>query len=652
MFQTILVANRGEIAARILKTARHMGFRTVAVYSDADAASPHLMLADISICLGKGAASESYLSVERLISAAKQTGADAIHPGYGFLSENAEFAAACAQASITFIGPSPDAISRMGNKATAKRRMLEAGVPCVPGYQEAEADDETLRREAARIGYPIMIKAAAGGGGRGMRLVNDEKAFASALRSARSEASSAFRSDAMILERAISNPRHIEIQVFADRHGNILHLGERDCSIQRRHQKVIEEAPSPAVTPALREKMGEAAIAAAREIGYEGAGTIEFLLDADEHFYFMEMNTRLQVEHPVTEMVTGIDLVEWQIRVAAGEPLPSKQAEINWQGHAIEARLYAEDPTDGFLPQAGVAQLWLPPSGEGIRVDHALASGSEISAYYDPMIAKIICWGGNREEARRKLIRSLEQTVLLGVTTNRNFLADCLEHPEFARGGATTGFIPVHFANGMLRGRPNDQVTRRLGACLIHHSAGSAFADLQNWSNTAAARVPISLAIGDIEENVTIQATGSAKYLVRDTVGESAVHIVSVDGHEVQYELDGIKEFAYFHLNGTKLQLCRQRQYIAMEDRSLALPAYAENEGRSGKVTANTNGTVIAVHVSADQPVKEGDPLLVLEAMKMEHTILAPISGRISRISISVGQQVAGRDLLVELEPA
>ncbi|HSW23413.1 MAG TPA: acetyl-CoA carboxylase biotin carboxylase subunit, partial [Burkholderiaceae bacterium] len=447
-FTKILIANRGEIALRVMRSARDAGYRTVAVYSSADAGSLHVREADQAVYIGEPAPAKSYLNIAAIIDAARRTGADAVHPGYGFLAENADFARACRDARLVFIGPSPEAIDAMGHKAAAKRLMAAAGVPCVPGYDGDDQSPERLGAEAGRVGYPVMIKAVAGGGGRGMRLVASAAEFAQALASARSEALHAFGDAAVIVERAIVEPRHIEIQVFADRHGHAIHLGERDCSVQRRHQKLIEEAPSPAVSAELRERMGAAAVAAARAIRYEGAGTLEFLLDRDGQFYFMEMNTRLQVEHPVTEAITGLDLVALQLQVAAGEPLSLQQHQVRREGHAIEVRLCAEDAEQAFMPQSGTLGLWQPPPR--LRVEHALHSGAEIPPHYDSMIAKIVSHGATRDEARRKLIAGLADTVALGVKTNQALLARCLAHPVFAAGGATTAFIGQH-ADTLLR---------------------------------------------------------------------------------------------------------------------------------------------------------------------------------------------------------
>ncbi|MBL4740563.1 MAG: acetyl-CoA carboxylase biotin carboxylase subunit [Sneathiella sp.] len=444
-FSKILIANRGEIACRIIRTAHSMGYKTVAVYSEADKNALHVKMAGETVCIGPADASMSYMNIERIIQASKDTGADALHPGYGFLSENPNFAEACIENGITFIGPDPHAIRVMGNKAAAKRKMIKAGVPCVPGYEGEDQSDRQFIEAARQIGFPVMVKAAQGGGGRGMRLVKKPEKLEKALKAARSEAQNAFGSGELILEKAVIEPRHIEIQIFADTDGNIVHMGERDCSIQRRHQKVIEEAPSPAVSSQLRSEMGDAAVSAAAAIDYFGAGTVEFLLTDEGDFYFLEMNTRLQVEHPVTEFITGFDLVEWQLRIARGEKLPKAQSDIPLAGHAIEARLYTEDPYNNFLPKVGTLVEWIPASGTGIRVDHGLESGLEITPYYDPMIAKIIAYGETREEARERLIVALEETVDQGLITNRLFLIECLQAEAFIQGDVTTAFIDTHF---------------------------------------------------------------------------------------------------------------------------------------------------------------------------------------------------------------
>jgi len=497
----ILIANRGEIACRIIDSVQAAGYDAIAVCSDADAQSLFVSLADASVNIGGQTPVESYLDIEKIIGAAKSVEADAIHPGYGFLSENAEFAQACADNNIKFIGPSPNAIKKMGNKASAKNLMIDAGVPCVPGYQGVAQDNPQLVMEAEKIGVPIMVKAAAGGGGRGMRLVHDLADLEAALDSARSESLSAFGSDALILEKAIVDSRHIEIQIAGDSQGKVIHLGERDCSAQRRHQKVIEECPSPFVNEELRQKIGQAAVNAAMAVQYEGVGTVEFLVDAQQNFYFLEMNTRLQVEHPVTELVTGIDLVDWQLRIASGEPLPCLQEEINLDGHAIEVRIYAEDPLNDFMPQTGKIQYFEPYENEGVRIDHGLHSGCHITPYYDAMLAKLICWGRNREEARRRLIKALTQTRILGLTTNKGFLIDLLEEEAFIRGDTTTAFISEQLLE-KLRGRDNQEQIAVAGALLAQNSSHQG-----GWSNAEPMLVRDKLLIGGLEKTVSTLAS-------------------------------------------------------------------------------------------------------------------------------------------------
>ena len=458
-FSKILIANRGEIACRVIRTARALGYRTVAVYSDADAQAPHVVLADEAVRIGPAPAAESYLKFDAILGACRATGADALHPGYGFLSENAAFAQACSDAGVLFIGPPPSAIEAMGDKALAKQRMIEAGVPCAPGYLGQDQSDATLIAEAQKLGYPLMIKAVAGGGGRGMRLVRQEGELQAGIEGARREATSAFGDGTLMLERLIEGGRHIEIQVFADAHGNAVHLGERDCTAQRRRQKVIEEAPSPIVSPQMRAQMGADAVAAALAVGYRGAGTVEFIVDSENRHYFLEMNTRLQVEHPVTECITGLDLVEWQLRVAAGEPLPLQQQDIQLNGHAIEVRLYAEDPYNGFAPQTGPVQFWRPEwalagrakgqcaFGE-VRIDAGIQEGGEISPWYDPMVAKLIAHGRDRNDAIRRLMAALEDSPLLGVRNNARFLRDLLDHPDFRAARMHTATIDQWMQDG------------------------------------------------------------------------------------------------------------------------------------------------------------------------------------------------------------
>jgi geranyl-CoA carboxylase alpha subunit len=652
-FTTILVANRGEIACRVIRTARAEGYRTVAVYSEADAGALHVQQADQALCIGPPPVRESYLSIEALLRAAAASGADAIHPGYGFLSENAAFARAVQAAGLVFIGPDPHAIEQMGNKAAAKRLMLAAGVPCVPGYQGADQSDAALLAHARDIGLPIMVKAAAGGGGRGMRQVTDMADLPAALATARSEAASAFGSDELILERALVEPRHVEVQVFADRHGNVIHLGERDCSIQRRHQKVFEEAPSPAVDAALRERMGAAAVAAARAVQYVGAGTVEFLLDRDGRFYFLEMNTRLQVEHPVTECITGQDLVAWQLAVARGEPLPLAQEQVQLQGHAFEARLYAEDPQAGFLPQSGSVALWRPPAGAGVRVDHGLASGQAISPFYDPMIAKIITHGATREEARRRLLGALRATRVLGLPTNLEFLAAAAEHEEFAAGAATTAFIGRHFGPEQLQARPPSSRMVAVAAALCFDATAYRGAQA-GWRSSGPARWPVDLS--DAERSYPVHVTVREGGRLNVELEGSTWHDIELGsteagGAERLLSIDGLRSRVTAVIDGPRLHVALDGATASFEDVTYAPPRGSEEVAES-TVSAPMNGRVLAVLVQEGDRVAKGQRLAVLEAMKMEHQLVARRDGVIERIAVRAGDQVAARAVIVTLQAA
>ena len=613
-YSKILVANRGEIAWRVMRTAKAMGYRTVAVYSDADKEAPHVAVADEAVRIGPPPVGESYLSIDRILDAAHKSGADAIHPGYGFLSENEGFAAACEKAGIVFIGPPATAIAAMGNKAAAKRRMIDAGVPCVPGYQGADQSDGHLEKEARKIGLPVMVKAAAGGGGRGMRLVEAEGDLVEAIRTARTEAESAFGSGELILEKAVVDARHVEIQVFADNHGNVVHLGERDCSVQRRHQKVIEEAPSPAVDADLRRHMGAAAVAAAKTIGYRGAGTVEFLLGGDGAFYFLEMNTRLQVEHPVTEAITGLDLVEWQLRVARGEKLPLAQDQVAFAGHAIEVRLYAEDAYGGFLPQTGRIDVWRPASGPGVRTDHGMKDGLAISPFYDPMIAKVIAHGATREEARTRLVRALRETVVLGPTTNRHFLICLLEHPEFAAGKATTAFLSQH----TFPAPPIDDAHWQMAAnCLWRASAAHYPEPLRGWRNSNPEPTPIRLAAGGTERLLQVEGLPEAH--------DAPFHI---DGNDIVVDLDA--------------------HTVRFTDKTYA-PPEAAAAGSDGKLRAPMDGRIVSIKVAPGDQVSRGQTLIVLEAMKIQHQLKAALDAKVEAISVQEGQQVSNRAVLVTM---
>jgi geranyl-CoA carboxylase alpha subunit len=656
-FSKILIANRGEIACRVMRTAKALGYRTVAVFSDADADALHVRQADMAVHIGPAPARDSYLNIDALLGAAKRAGADAVHPGYGFLSENAAFAEACAAAGLVFIGPPAAAIAAMGNKARAKELMRAAGVPCVPGYQGEDQSDEKMSAAAARIGFPLMVKAAAGGGGRGMRLVTAALDLANALVRARSEALRAFGSDELILERAIGDARHIEFQIFADQHGNVIHLGERDCSIQRRHQKVIEEAPSPSVSTELRAQMGEAAVAAARAIDYVGAGTVEFLLDPEGQFYFLEMNTRLQVEHAVTEAITGLDLVAWQLNVAAGEKLALEQHQVVLDGHAIEARLYAEDPENGFLPQSGKLIDWRPAGGEGVRIDHGLAAGCMVSPFYDPMLAKLIAHGGTREEARRRLIMTLEDTVALGLKTNRSLLIAMLRHPAFAAGEVTTAFIVQYFPTGgdtVRAAQPSSRILALAAVLLFEARARSAPGDAagaaQCWSSTGVAVWPLQLRLGDVHHAVSVTVVGSDDYLIALGSERVEVAIVHRDDGVVHFDISGVQQSARFAAQDDALYLDLDGDVFEARDTTLA-PAGSDRSAGSFRLLAPMNGVIVNVFAKPDDPVAKGQCVVVLEAMKMQHEIVAERDGTIDKILVKPGDQVATRQLLAELKP-
>ena len=638
-FSKLLVANRGEIACRVIRSAKAKGYRTVAVFSEADAGAPHVAMADEAYLLGGSPVGESYLNAGRILAAAAATGADAVHPGYGFLSEDHEFAEACAAVGLVFVGPPVEAVRLMGDKAEAKKLMVAAGVPCVPGYHGDDQSDATLTKEAARIGFPVMVKAASGGGGRGMRLVHAADQLGAALRSARSEAKSAFGDDRLLLERAVIEPRHVEIQVFADQYGNTIYLGERDCSVQRRHQKVVEEAPSPSLTPDVRAAMGAAAVQAAKSVNYVGAGTVEFLLDADRNFYFLEMNTRLQVEHTVTEEITGIDLVALQLDVAEGKPLPIDQEDVILDGHAIEVRLYAEDARNQFLPQTGDVLLWQPAEGDGVRIDHGLASGGRVSPYYDPMVAKIIAWGEDREEARRRLVRAVEDSVLLGVTTNKDFLVATLNHTEFAAGEATTGFIGRNFPDGLPQHEVVPGDVAALAAVLLSEGTGA------GWHSAGRSEQRLKLGGPAGETLVSLAREGEGW-----CVGERKVMILSQEGGRVRFAVDGHVRTAFAARDGDALFLDVGGVPWRLDDRTLAI-RNVDGGAASGTLRAPMNGTIAAVDAVAGARVARGDVLATLEAMKMEHQIVALVDGTVTEVMIVVGAQVAARDILIAITP-
>ncbi|MFT6957377.1 MAG: geranyl-CoA carboxylase alpha subunit [Halieaceae bacterium] len=646
----VLIANRGEISVRVIRTARDLGFRTVAVYSEADADALHVSEADQAVCIGAAAVGESYLVADNILAAAHRTGADAIHPGYGFLSENSAFAEACEAAGIIFIGPRSAAINLMGSKRLSKIAMLEAGVPCIPGYQDADQADETLLTKARDIGFPLMVKASAGGGGRGMRLVHEQSELAEQIRTARSEAESAFGSGELILERAVIEPRHIEIQVFADEHGNAVYLGERDCSIQRRHQKVVEEAPSPFVDSELRQRMGEAAVNAAKACNYRGAGTVEFLVDSDKNFYFLEMNTRLQVEHPVTELITGLDLVAWQLKVAAGEVLPLTQEQIELKGHAVEVRLYAEDPRNNFMPQTGQVRLWDIPKRAGIRMDHGIQTGQVVSPHYDPMIAKVIAYGDDRAEAIRRLASAVQDTQLLGMNNNKLFLQNVLRHPVFAAGQATTAFIEQHFIDdtSMQEKQPSAETLVKAALLFLRRSINVGRDASFRWSRSAPQRYIFKVEFDGEANTVTLD---ESERLYRGTVAEqsSELEYVSLEQNRCVIIDNGVRETLHFAFDGKTLYLDDGSGHFILEDVTHK-PAAAVVGAGSRQVKASMDGAIIDVLVEEGDEVVAGQTLVVLEAMKMEHALKAGISGKIESVNCSTGQQVKSKQILATIE--
>ena len=660
-FNSILIANRGEIACRVIKTAKQLGYRTIAVYSDADAGAPHVQLADDAVRIGPGPVGESYLLAENILAAATTSGAESIHPGYGFLSENSAFAEAVESAGLVFIGPTREAIDVMGNKAESKRRMIEAGVPCVPGYEGHDQTDEALLAEGNKIALPLMVKAAAGGGGRGMRLVQDYAELANAIKLARAEAKSAFGSGELILEKAIIQPRHVEIQVFADTFGNTVHLGERDCSVQRRHQKVIEEAPCPIMTPELREQMGQSAIDAAKSVNYRGAGTVEFLLDASGAFYFLEMNTRLQVEHPVTELITGLDLVALQISVAQGEALSITQDDVHLEGHAIEVRLYTEDPSLDFLPASGPVDLWQPADGVGIRIDAGIVSGQDISPFYDPMVAKVIGYGPDRESARLRLIGALKETVLFGTSNNKRFLIQCLEKQCFIDGTATTAFIAEEFSDEDLQVAPPSFADSAVAAVIelamehkkLFDRSVLVSASLKNWASASAIISRKQYQFADLTRDLGITPKGLEAYRVFDVGGVEAdveITMLAIDKHKASLRVDGTI-LAVTSMSSVKGQLhCSIEGRDALFKDMIILDGMSDVNVGGGRVTAPMHGLLLEVLVEPGDLVVKGQTLAVLEAMKMHYEIQAEIDGTVAEVSAVAGKQVAVDDVLIEID--
>ena len=654
MLKKVLIANRGEIALRILRTARRMGLRTVAVASEADRAAPFAAVADEIVEIGPGPASESYLRSDKIIAAAQATAADAIHPGYGFLAENADFAAAVSAAGIRFIGPSAQAMRRMGGKAEAKAIARAAGVPVVPGYQGEGQTTATLAKEAKRVGYPVMIKAVAGGGGRGMRLVAREAEFAAALDGARREAEAAFADDRILIEKVIERPRHIEVQVFGDSHGNVVHLFERDCSLQRRHQKVVEEAPAPGMSPQLRQAMTEAAVACAKAVGYEGAGTVEFLveggtLSASAPWYFIEMNTRLQVEHPVTEAITGLDLVEWQLRVAAGEPLPLTQDAIAMSGHAIEARLCAEDPGSGFLPSIGPIAAFQTPNFEGLRVDAGVETGSVVTPFYDSLIAKLIASGSDRTTAIARLAQALEHTLVAGPQTNLAFLHALITHPAFARSAFDTGLIARELGR-LAPASPMPATAVGLGVTHMLLNAHDASEELRQATSNE------SYSPWSAQDGFQL---GPARRQTVSVWADAATRDFEVEWGRGGPTIAGSGDAnAPAVIARTQVIGDGNPLYVLNDMRQLTLrwptfePGLAGEGDDDGKVRAPIIGRVAKLFVAEGELVARGDRIAVVEAMKMEHVLHAQRAGRVAKLAVKEGQQVTLAALIATLAPA
>ena len=643
--RNILVANRGEIALRIERTARALGYRTTAIYSEADAHAPHVTAADAAVLVGPAAVAQSYLNVERILDAARRSGADAVHPGYGLLSENAAFARACIDAGLVFIGPSPETIAMMGDKRAARRAMQAAGIACVPGYDGEDQSDPVLVQAAAGIGFPIMVKAAAGGGGRGMRRVESASELPEAIARARSEASKAFGDDRLILERAIEAARHVEVQIAGDRFGDVIHLGERECSVQRRFQKIIEEAPSPAVDSAMRERLGELSVRAAKSAGYVGIGTVEMLLDAQGAFYFLEMNTRIQVEHAVTELVTGLDLVALQFAMAEGEPLPRTQAEVQFSGHAIEARLYAEDPARGFLPSSGRIAHVEVARGEGVRVDHALRAGLSVSTHYDPMLAKVIACGADREQARRRLLRALEHTHLFGVRTNQRYVRELLEHDAFVTASATTEFVE---RQPMRKPEVLSFEDWRTAAA-IFTLRGSVDSELSNFSNCAGFSWPLRLVCDEQSADLRVEPTRDPGQLILHYGAERVeLRCTRAGDHAAVLVVGGVRTKVAHAWDGEQLWLETSLGARAFLDTTHAPRASALAHG-SGRALAPMDGVVVEVPVRPGERVARGQTLAVVEAMKLELRVPADIDGVVRAVHVARGHQVKARQVLVEV---
>ena len=661
-FDSVLIANRGEIACRIIKTANKLGYRTISIYTDADKKSPHVALADEAINIGLGPVNASYLDINKIIDVAKQTNAQSIHPGYGFLSENSNFAKAVELAGLTFIGPKSEAIALMGSKSVSKKKMIEAKVPCIPGYQGDDQSDNTLLKSAKKIGFPLMIKASAGGGGRGMRLVNQVDDLKDALKIARAEALNAFGSSELILEKAFVNARHIEIQIISDAYGSHLYFGERDCSIQRRHQKVIEESPSPVMTKMLREKMGKAAVCAAKAVDYTNAGTIEFLVDDQLNYYFLEMNTRIQVEHPVTEMVTGYDLIALQFLVAQGAKLPMKQSDIAITGHAIEARIYAEDPNNDFLPNAGKIDFWDPPRFDGVRIDDGVVTGQTLSTFYDPMIAKIVGFGENRESARQKLIHGLTKTALFGIKNNKQFLIECLRKPSFISGDFRTDFISKEFQDQDKTVEPKKLLDIAIVSCIqVIRDTQNLYAQtlcvhelLCNWTNAGCLKYRKLYMVGDDHFDLTLSPdankTNTFNVLNLSTSEKLSLTVEILDDSRARCLFErNIIEVAFFELN-VKQIYCEINGVSRLYEDMINNHQGGKRIASSGTVVSPMHGSLLEVNVNIGENVVEGQLLAVLEAMKMHYEIRAEISGQVEAVFSQKGDQISADDVLLEIK--
>ncbi len=668
MFNKILIANRGEIACRVIRTAHKMGIRCVAIYSEADANAMHVAMADEAVCVGPAASKDSYLKMDTILDVAKQTGAQAIHPGYGFLSENAPFVEKCQEAGIVFIGPPVDAIKSMGSKSAAKRIMADANVPLVPGYHGEDQDPALIKRHSDEMGYPVLLKATAGGGGKGMRVVWSPDEFTEALDAAKREAMNGFADDTMLVEKYLTKPRHVEIQVFCDKHGNSVYLAERDCSVQRRHQKVVEEAPAPGMSDELRKAMGEAAVRAAEAIGYEGAGTVEFLLDEDGSFYFMEMNTRLQVEHPVTELITGQDLVEWQLKAAAGQTLPLSQDDVQINGHAVEVRIYAEDPDNDFLPATGKLEyLRTPEENRYVRVDTGVREGDEVSIYYDPMIAKLIVWDENRDRAMQRMSQALTEYRIAGMKTNTHFLKRLIDHSAFRAAELDTGFIEKHeedlFSDALGNNRGGSHTANPLAlaalytllkqdqerqASAVHsHDTTSPWHQFNGWRLNEEPSLAVRFRVGEEEKSVQVNWLNQGFRLSVDG------HIVIADG-----KLDDDLLKASFNGHNRNAFVAELEGHITVFTEQGAFECQwlhpdldnHEFEEEGGSLTAPMNGSIVAVLVEPGQKVEKGTSMVIMEAMKMEHTITAAADGTVTEIYYQAGDLVEGGSDLLAFE--